>query len=86
MLGRQTTFVTPAETDTYKMTRPELTGDLSANDGGPDTQESNTLMMSKDMVCSLAPRRGDACPDCGSSLAFAEGCAKCYACGYSECG
>ncbi len=26
------------------------------------------------------------CPDCGSSLAFEEGCAKCHACGYSECG
>ncbi|MCY3698801.1 MAG: vitamin B12-dependent ribonucleotide reductase [Gemmatimonadetes bacterium] len=26
------------------------------------------------------------CSECGSSLAFEEGCAKCYACGYSECG
>jgi ribonucleoside-diphosphate reductase alpha chain len=26
------------------------------------------------------------CPDCGSSLEFAEGCAKCHVCGYSECG
>jgi len=26
------------------------------------------------------------CPDCGSSLEFAEGCVKCHACGYSECG
>jgi ribonucleoside-diphosphate reductase alpha chain len=26
------------------------------------------------------------CPDCGSSLEFAEGCMKCHACGYSECG
>lgn len=26
------------------------------------------------------------CPDCGTSLAFEEGCAKCHACGYSECG
>lgn len=26
------------------------------------------------------------CPDCGSSLAFEEGCAKCHACGYTECG
>jgi ribonucleoside-diphosphate reductase alpha chain len=25
------------------------------------------------------------CPDCGSSLEFAEGCAKCHVCGYSEC-
>ncbi len=27
-----------------------------------------------------------ACPDCGSQLAFAEGCAKCHVCGFSECG
>jgi ribonucleoside-diphosphate reductase alpha chain len=27
-----------------------------------------------------------ACPDCGSQLEFAEGCAKCHVCGYSECG
>ncbi|HVH08255.1 MAG TPA: vitamin B12-dependent ribonucleotide reductase [Gemmatimonadales bacterium] len=27
-----------------------------------------------------------ACPDCGSQLAFAEGCAKCQVCGFSECG
>jgi ribonucleoside-diphosphate reductase alpha chain len=26
-----------------------------------------------------------ACPDCGSQLAYAEGCAKCHVCGYSEC-
>jgi ribonucleoside-diphosphate reductase alpha chain len=27
-----------------------------------------------------------ACPDCGSQLAFIEGCAKCQVCGFSECG
>ncbi len=27
----------------------------------------------------------DACPDCGSQLEFAEGCAKCHVCGFSEC-
>ncbi len=26
------------------------------------------------------------CPDCGSSMEMAEGCAKCHVCGYSECG
>jgi ribonucleoside-diphosphate reductase alpha chain len=26
------------------------------------------------------------CPDCGSQLAFAEGCVKCHVCGFSECG
>jgi ribonucleoside-diphosphate reductase alpha chain len=27
-----------------------------------------------------------ACPDCGSQLAFVEGCVKCHVCGFSECG
>ena len=27
----------------------------------------------------------DLCPDCNSSLAHEEGCAKCYSCGYSRC-
>jgi ribonucleoside-diphosphate reductase alpha chain len=28
----------------------------------------------------------DLCPECGSgTLAYEEGCKKCYACGYSEC-
>jgi len=26
-----------------------------------------------------------ACPGCGSPMAFEEGCAKCYSCGYSRC-
>jgi ribonucleoside-diphosphate reductase alpha chain len=28
----------------------------------------------------------ETCPDCGTSLQFAEGCLMCVACGYSECG
>jgi ribonucleoside-diphosphate reductase alpha chain len=26
------------------------------------------------------------CPECSSGLQFMEGCVKCLACGYSECG
>ena len=32
------------------------------------------------------PQMAGACPDCGSQLEMAEGCAKCQVCGYSECG
>jgi len=28
----------------------------------------------------------DLCPDCGGILVMSEGCAKCYSCGYSNCG
>jgi ribonucleoside-diphosphate reductase alpha chain len=45
------------------------------------------------MEGTLGLREGDgaqdfigACPDCGSQLAFIEGCAKCHVCGFSECG
>ncbi len=27
-----------------------------------------------------------ACPDCGSQMAFEEGCVKCHSCGFTECG
>ena len=33
-----------------------------------------------------AQTKADLCPSCGeATLAFEEGCKKCYACGYSEC-
>lgn len=32
------------------------------------------------------PTLAGACPDCGSQLEMAEGCAKCHVCGFSECG
>lgn len=42
------------------------------------------------MQHSLMAEQGAAflgtCPDCGSSLEFAEGCVKCHVCGFSECG
>jgi ribonucleoside-diphosphate reductase alpha chain len=40
------------------------------------------------MVTGEGPTTGlyDICPECGGgSLAYEEGCKKCYACGYSEC-
>ena len=40
------------------------------------------------MVAGEGPATGlyDICPECGgASLAYEEGCKKCYACGYSEC-
>lgn len=48
--------------------------------------------LSLDVPVSTAPVTGhstnlfDICPDCGSgTLAYEEGCKKCYSCGYSEC-
>jgi ribonucleoside-diphosphate reductase alpha chain len=33
----------------------------------------------------LAKNLGGQCPDCGSLLAYEEGCFKCHACGYTKC-
>lgn len=53
-----------------------LTADRPRIDvGGPNTY------LGRDVSAFI-----ETCPDCGSSMQFAEGCAKCLACGYSECG
>jgi ribonucleoside-diphosphate reductase alpha chain len=30
--------------------------------------------------------KGDACPECGQTITFEEGCRTCHSCGYSKCG
>jgi len=41
--------------------------------------------LAEQMPLPLKPA-GDLCPECGeATFAYAEGCRKCYACGYSEC-
>jgi ribonucleoside-diphosphate reductase alpha chain len=41
-------------------------------------------------IAERSPEQGQdfigTCPDCGSQLAFVEGCVKCHVCGFSECG
>lgn len=38
------------------------------------------------MMGGMQQTLSGACPDCGSQLEYAEGCAKCHVCGFSECG
>jgi len=45
------------------------------------TNEGEQLMMG-----GMSETLAGACPDCGSQLEYAEGCAKCHVCGFSECG
>ncbi len=48
--------------------------------------EDGTVVMQQLSLDSSATGLFDICPDCGSgSLAYEEGCRKCYSCGYSEC-
>jgi len=55
-------------------------GTLTADRPRIDTGGPNTYL-GRDVSAFI-----ETCPDCGSSMQFAEGCAKCLACGYSECG
>jgi len=47
-----------------------------------------TGLSGEEMLGARGPEQDfiGACPDCGSQLAFIEGCAKCHVCGFSECG
>src|SRR2546422_8153771 len=66
--------------------------DLLAGTGGAAAGvPARELIASPDGAAVLPARDIDqgvigACPDCGSQLAFIEGCAKCHVCGFSECG
>ncbi len=57
--------------------------------GAPAAPVRVTAAASDGAIAELAGDALDfigACPDCGSQLAFIEGCAKCHVCGFSECG
>ncbi|HEV2670480.1 MAG TPA: vitamin B12-dependent ribonucleotide reductase [Gemmatimonadales bacterium] len=65
--------------------------ELSMGGGAPSPLPSEVVPGSAGDAALLSPRRPEedfigACPDCGSQLAFIEGCAKCHVCGFSECG
>jgi ribonucleoside-diphosphate reductase alpha chain len=70
----------------------ELTmGGATPPSGTPSPATSELVRGSAGDAALLGMRRPEqdfigACPDCGSQLVFAEGCAKCHVCGFSECG
>ncbi|MDH3733972.1 MAG: vitamin B12-dependent ribonucleotide reductase [Gemmatimonadota bacterium] len=51
--------------------------------GGSNTAHRPVLQRYEESVARVFM---GVCVECGSSMAFEEGCAKCYACGHSECG
>jgi ribonucleoside-diphosphate reductase alpha chain len=61
---------------------PEV-GAAKQTNGGTQTAEKPVIHR---FEAQAAMQFIGTCPDCGSSLEFAEGCMKCHACGYSECG
>jgi len=48
--------------------------------------DASQMAMGFDAYTGGAESFMQTCPDCGSSLELAEGCAKCHVCGFSECG
>jgi len=58
-------------------------GSAKATNGGKQTAKRPVIQRYQESEARLFM---GVCSECGSSMAFEEGCAKCYACGYSECG
>lgn len=58
-------------------------GSAKKTNGGTQTAQRPVIQRYKEVEARLFM---GVCSECGSSMAFEEGCAKCYACGHSECG
>ena len=68
----------PAPLTTETVNLPTPASPLVGSEGGQAQFGFDALNRSESFIGT--------CPDCGSSLEFAEGCAKCHVCGFSECG
>jgi ribonucleoside-diphosphate reductase alpha chain len=66
---------------------PPAVGAVAAGSSSPGDASSGTASQAmQDRYASATESFIGTCPDCGSSLEFAEGCVKCHVCGFSECG
>jgi ribonucleoside-diphosphate reductase alpha chain len=70
----------------YMQDKQGIQQDLLQPSPVPAVQQVVTQGAEQVMLGGLQETMLGACPDCGSQLEFAEGCAKCHVCGYSECG
>jgi len=72
-----------------ELLQAEKNGDLKIETAKPveaDVVVMQQLTLEQESGLSSATGLFDICPECGSgSLAYEEGCRKCYSCGYSEC-
>jgi ribonucleoside-diphosphate reductase alpha chain len=78
--------VTMNGTNGHSLTNGVTTPKLADAAPADDNQAQLTLPVAS--MAPVMPSTGlfDICPDCGSgTLAYEEGCKKCYGCGYSEC-
>ncbi|HUG26786.1 MAG TPA: vitamin B12-dependent ribonucleotide reductase [Gemmatimonadales bacterium] len=70
----------------YMQDKQGIQQDLLQPSPAPAVQQVVTQGAEQAMLGGMQETMLGACPDCGSQLEFAEGCAKCHVCGYSECG
>ncbi len=63
----------------------EATDSLPMNGMNAKTAPATGTASVKKASRTTSLRKG-ACPDCGGSLSYEEGCMRCYSCGFSECG
>jgi ribonucleoside-diphosphate reductase alpha chain len=68
----------PSAASAVEVVQPTPTPVANAGESGQTQYGFDALNRSESFIGT--------CPDCGSSLEFAEGCAKCHVCGFSECG
>lgn len=55
---------------------------LSVRSNSPQETDQKTQRPNSSLTAGI----GSICPECGSPLAFEEGCSKCYSCGFNKCG
>ncbi len=70
----------------YMQDKQGIQQDLLQPSAAPAVQQVVTQGAEQGKLGGMQHAMLGACPDCGSQLEFAEGCAKCHVCGYSECG
>lgn len=58
----------------------------STEEDDEEESESESSNVGTDIEKLLSDGKSPECPECGNFLTYSEGCIKCEACGYSECG
>ncbi|MEW6027584.1 MAG: vitamin B12-dependent ribonucleotide reductase, partial [Planctomycetota bacterium] len=71
-----------AQTGTSEPAVKAVSAKAAASDDGSSHESGNS---GKGARSTTVMHKG-ACPDCGGSLSYEEGCVVCHACAYSECG
>jgi ribonucleoside-diphosphate reductase alpha chain len=86
--GHSNGHLTNGQTNGHAQTATEpVKADAPAQETAPEPQPTEKIVKMEQLtVEGSSTGLFDLCPECGAgSLAYEEGCKKCYSCGYSEC-